>query len=832
MTSLQHSKVRLEQIVANLQGGVLVENEHRDILLVNDSFCKMFSIPTMPEQLIGKNCSGGAEASKALFKNPEKFVQDIADILKAREKVLNEVLHLVDERVLQRDFVPLYDGSDYIGNLWHYQDVTQAHHTQQRMQRFLLLEQANREIIRLFMQLENVDAVVNEVMAMTGELLDVSRVYVFRFRDNERLLDNTHEWCAAGILPEIENLQGLPFDDILPSFFPMIAEHEIIAPYHIDELPDDIRGILEPQDIKTVLWIPFYMNNRMEGFIGYDETRHPRQWLPEEVDMARMFAESYVRALERKLAENTMIRARDEALRTAQMRFQFVANMSHEIRTPMTGTLGMLELLLETELDELQREFANEAYNSSSRLLGIINDILDFSKLDTGRIVLEETSISLQDIAQEVKMTLAPQVKDKPVDIRIEAGQEVPQKVYGDATRIRQILMNLAGNAVKFTHDGHVTIKIDLTHKKSDMAYLRFSVTDTGIGISTSQQENIFESFVQADGSTTRQYGGSGLGLSISKQLVELMGGTLAVDSQPGQGSTFYFSLYLPISQESSNSSLKPMQLDGLRVLVADSNRTACYVLAQQLENWSMHVSQATSIGEAAKQFDIAEFDVIFERYQDIKARAISTSVLDSYRWKTIYILDALEVPANTIDRYLTWPLNRSELYNLIMAIADRPDEMKVPDEENTHREKGIWEHTGEKRHLGRILVADDYEPNIRLVTRSLSSLPIEMVCATNGQEVLEHLQKGNFDLILLDMQMPVMDGIETTQRIRQSSTLYTDIPIVALTANVLNEQEHRYWQAGVDEVIGKPFAVDQLREVVIQTLAKRTNDTVNQDAV
>ena len=250
-----------------------------------------------------------------------------------------------------------------------------------------------------------------------------------------------------------------------------------------------------------MLWIPIYLNGRIEGFIGYDEVRDAREWLPEEITMARVITESYARALEREQTAKTLVIARDNALHTAEVRSQFVANMSHEIRTPMTGILGMLELLLETELDEMQRDFASDAFNSSHRLLSIINDILDFSKLDAGHIVLEASPIDLQAIATEVKMTLAPQLKYKSsIEILLDLDPNLPYRVYGDATRIRQVLMNLGGNAIKFTHDGTVTIGIEALHADNKTARIRFYVKDTGIGIEEDRFNRSFDSFVQADG--------------------------------------------------------------------------------------------------------------------------------------------------------------------------------------------------------------------------------------------------------------------------------------------------------------------------------------------
>jgi len=814
---LEQLNARLEQLITSFQGGVLVEDENRHILLVNQAFCDMFNIPVSPDLLVGIDCSTSAEDNKAMFNNPDEFVTRIDMILKAREIVRDETLFLQDKRVFSRDYIPIFYENKYIGHLCKYRDITENHRTQRRWERLLRFEEINREIIRLFLQLDNVNAVVNEVLAMTGYLLDVSRAYVFRFRENERILDNTHEWCALGVKPEIDNLKGLSFDILVPSFFPLIAEHDLIAPRHISDLPDDIRDLLEPQGVQSVLWMPMYLDNRIEGFVGYDEIRDAREWLPEEITMARIISESYARALERKQVEQILVKARDEALRTAQIRSQFVANMSHEIRTPMTGIMGMLELLLETELEEIQHEFASEAFNSSSRLLTIINDILDFSKLDAGQFTLEANQIDLSAIATEVKMTLTPQLKNKPVELQVEIAPDVPYRVYGDATRLRQVLMNLAGNAIKFTHEGHVIIRVELLKGSHDIANVRFSVEDTGIGLAADKIHQIFESFIQADGTTTRKYGGTGLGLSISKQLVELMGSTIVVDSEEGEGSTFRFDLALPIAQELNVKKTDSNLFSNLSMAIVDDNQTARYVLAQQLENWGIDVVMADDLTSLTELTPIKPYEMIFLRYRQLlKPQGLSQLISQHQKQPLVLIIDENIKPQSSTDYYLQWPIDASALYNMVVEITQtsKREENNLP-----------------QKTTGRILVADDYKDNQDIISGVLSSLAVEIDFVSNGQEVLNLLEKHHYDLILMDIQMPVMDGVEATKRIRKSTLPYRDVPILAITASVMRHEQEHYLSIGINEVIGKPFSIQQLRDIVKEWLIKTHSDTIPPNA-
>lgn len=810
------ANIRLTQLTDHLEGGILIEDEQRRIVLVNQPFCDLFNIPTMPESLTGMDCSGSAESSKTLFADPELFVRRIETILSECQNVTGEVLHLADGRVFTRDYVVLFDDDVHIGHLWHYRDTTAALQATYRLERLLQFEAINKDVIRLFLQLDNISNAVNKALKLTGELLDVSRSYVFRLRENDLILDNTHEWCAPGIQPEIGNLQGIPFDDLLPSFFPMMAENDLIAPSHISELPDDLRAILEPQDIHSVLWVPFYLNDRIEGFIGYDETRHARQWLPEEITVARIVAEGHARALEREHAEQSLIAARDEAIRTANLRAQFVANMSHEIRTPMTGVLGMLELLLETELNELQHEFANGAFESSARLLTIINEILDFSKLDAGQIVLEAKPIDLRGIVKEVNMTLAPQLRDKPVEILIEISDNIPYRVYGDATRIRQVLMNLVGNAIKFTNKGRITLAVELHYIRQDVAYVRFAVRDTGIGIAPKDIGRIFDSFTQADGSITRKHGGSGLGLSISKQLVELMNGTLETESEVNAGSVFHFVLPLPIAQM-TGAEVVENDFRNLRVILVDPKRTARHILSQQLENWSVQVIAMADIEAISDaRIDVTRpVDLILCR---VTSKTLSHETLQRYARHVAYITDKDHEIDNGVS-YLQWPIMQSHLYNLLMRVSRH----NVSDSA-LFGERTPGPDVDDKQK--RVLVADDYALTLNLVTRALKNMNINVDCATNGEEALNLLEKGNYDLVLMDMQMPVLNGIEATKRIRGSSAHYRNVPIIAFTADLMASKRRQYEAIGINEIISKPFNVSHLRRVVMQWLSDTNPDS------
>ncbi|MBE2270875.1 MAG: GAF domain-containing protein [Anaerolinea sp.] len=433
-----------------------------------------------------------------------------------------------------------------IGYTFVASDVTEAVLAQQREERLLRLDALRRTVEGTFFTADRADEAINTVLATLGTTLDVGRTYVFHFRENERLLDNTHEWCAPGIAPEIHNLQGMAFDEVVPSFLPLLTGDGIINAPDIRKLPVDVSEVLAAQAIMSVLIVPLHVNDRLDGFIGLDETRYHRDWLPEEIAALQVAASAYGRVLERQRAQLDLIQARDAAVQSSQHKGEFVAKMSHEFRTPMTALLGMIELLDETPLDTHQQELLMVAHNNAKRLLGILTDVLDFAELEKGEIALQALPIDIRGLVAEVAGAWARPAADKGLAFATHVDQQVPERVVGDAARIRQVLTQLMQNAVKFTERGEIRLSIRQVSALHGKARLRFEVSDTGIGVPADKQETIFESFVQADNSMTRRYGGSGLGLAICRQLVLLMEGEIDVHSQEGTGSTFGFTVTFP----------------------------------------------------------------------------------------------------------------------------------------------------------------------------------------------------------------------------------------------------------------------------------------------
>ncbi len=783
---------RTETIRATLEStadGILVVDSAGGIVAHNQKFAAMWTVPDA--MLKRRNERSLLDFIEPQLQNTEAFSSKVRAARADSKAKTDDVIELKDGRVFERHSEPQSVNGKNVGRVWGFRDVTERKGAEEALS-------AERRLLRT--------------------LIDNIPDYIYVKDTGSRFVLANRAVAELAGVPNPHDLLGKTDYDYFPqevaaAFFS--DEQAIIRSgqpiVNREEKAVDAQGNVKWLLTSKVPWRD--PHGRMIGIIGIgrDITEHKR-------------------------AGDVLREAKEAAEAANRAKSEFLANMSHEIRTPMNGIMGMTELVLDTELDPEQREYLNLAKMSADSLLSLINDILDYSKIEAGKLEIDTIDFNLADSLGNTMKTLSVRAHQKGLELAFEIGPEIPDALVGDPGRLRQIIVNLVGNAIKFTEHGEVVLHVNVESRKEGQLWLHFTVADTGIGVPVEKQTAIFEAFNQADGSMTRKYGGTGLGLTISSRLVRLMGGRIWVESEPGQGSRFHFTARFALQKAPARVVVPrdPLTLRGLRVLVVDDNATNRQILVKMLEGWHMNPRAADSGAKAivalredeslGRSFPLILLDA---QMPEMDGFALAQSIKGNPEWGPVTVMmlssaglrgDAVRCRELGVSAYLTKPIRQSELLDaMVTALATRP-ETDLPSSLVTRHS------LRENRPQVRILLVEDNAVNQLVVLRILEKQGHAVTIAADGKKALAALQKDSYDLVLMDIQMPEMNGWEATRSIRESEKATGEhIPIAAMTAHAMKGDQERCIAAGMDEYLTKPIHTPELLALVDKIGSRKT---------